>query len=394
MNRLLAIVGKELRVFASDPQQLFFSFLMPLAIIAMMVGAFGGGQALHITGYVLDLDNTTHSAGLITRLEGIEGIAVRTMSQTEAAARLERSDIGSYLVIPAGFGDGIAAGDVNLEVRRRGNGGTEGQIFSSYAVSEASDMAAQARQHLAVLADLEALGLAYDPATVAGVLAGYRGQVVETPRVSVVTESFGKRPEGAAFFLPGIVSMFALFTVALASENIVDERKNGTLERLMTTRLSRFELLAGKFMAFASRTFVQIVILFLVGWAWFRLFTPSSFAQIILFSAAVAAAGAALGLLIASVARSKEQAIWGSVIYSNLAAMIGGSFMAVDSGSLVAKIGRFTLNHYANAGFRALIGGDLDFSSPTVMSNFLVLLAVAAGLLLLAVPAFKLRRDS
>ncbi len=393
MNRLFAIVGKEMRTFASDPQQLFFSFLMPLAIIAMMVGAFGGGQQLNVTGYVVDLDRTAQSADLIARIEGVEGLAVRIMDQTEAAARLERSDIGSYLVIPAGFGVHVEAGDVSLGVNRRGNGGTEGQIFMSYVVAEASEMAAQVRQHKAVLADLEALGLAYDPATVAGVLADYRGQAAEQPRVEVVTESFGKQPEGAAFFLPGIVSMFALFTVALASENVLDERKNGTLERLMTTRLTRLEMITGKFMAFASRTFVQLLILFLVGWAWFKLFTPSGFAQVILFSVAVAAAGAALGLLIASIARSKEQAIWGSVIYSNLAAMIGGSFVAVDSNSVVGKIGRFTLNHYANAGYRAMIGSGLGFESPAVRTNFLILLAIAAGLLLLAVPAFKMRRD-
>ncbi len=393
MNRVAAIIGKEMRSFASDPQQLFFSFLMPLAIIAMMVGAFGGGQMLNITGYVVDLDATTQSADLMARLEDVEGIAVRTMNEEEAAARLDRSDIGSYLVIPKGFGEAILAGDVNFEVRRRGNGGVEGQIFSSYAVSEASDMAALARQHRAVLADLVTLGLTYDPARVETVLADYRAQAVAEPRVAVATESVGKQPEGASFFLPGIVSMFALFTIALASENIVDERKNGTLERLMTTRLTKSQLLLGKFLAFASRTFVQLVILFVIGWAWFKLFSPSSFFQIILFSLAVAAAGAALGLLIASIARTKEQAIWGSVIYSNLAAMIGGSFMAVDPNSIVAKIGRFTLNHYANAGFRGMIGGGLDFSSPAVMNNFLVLLAVAAGLLLLAVPAFKLRRD-
>ena len=394
MNKLLAIIGKELRSFASDPQQLFFSFLMPIAIIAMMVGAFGGGQTVSITGYVVDLDLSPQSAALIERLDEVEGITVRLLDPAEAPARLERSDISNYLVIPDGFAAAIEAGNINLGVQRRGNGGTEGQIFTSYAVATVSELAAEARQYLAVKANLDALGLTYDPLVVGQVLDEIRLAAVSAPRVNLTTESFGAKPEGASFFLPGIVSMFALFTVALASEDIVAERKNGTLERLMTTRLTKGQLLAGKFLAFGSRTFIQLALLFLLGWAWFKIFTPATFAGTMLFSVAVAGAGAAFGLLISAVAKSQEQAIWGSVIIANVSAMLGGSFVAIDPNSIVAKIGRFTLNHYANQGYRALIGQGAGFNSPEVMSSFLVLIAASVGLLLLAVPAFRLRSDA
>jgi ABC-2 type transport system permease protein len=394
MNRISAIVTKELRLFASDKQQLFFGLLMPLAIIAMMVGAFGGGQPLNITGYVLDLDNTAQSAALIDGLDGIVGINLRVLDATEAAARLERSDIASYLVIPEGFAQGIAAGDVNLMVQRRGNGGSDGQIFGSFAVAVASDLAADAQQYRNVLANLDTLGLTYDAAVVSSVLDEFRQAAADQPRVSMVMDSAGERGEGASFFLPGIVAMFALFTVALGSENIVSERKSGTLERLMTTRLSKAELLTGKFLAFGVRTLLQVALLFAIGWIWFGLFTPATFAQTLLFSVAVAGAGAAFGLLVSAIARSQEQAVWGSVIITNVSAMLGGSFVAIDPDSIIGKLGRFTLNYHANAGYRALVGAGASFDSPEVWQSFLILLGAAAVLLLLAIPAFRVRGDA
>lgn len=108
----------------------------------------------------------------------------------------------------------------------------------------------------------------------------------------------------------------------------------------------------------------------LIGWAWFRVFTPASFGQIMVFTLPVVSAGAALGMFIASIARSTEQAIWGSVILSNLMAMLGGSFTPIPADSIVGKIARFTPNHYANQGFKDIIAKDLTMASPAVWSSF------------------------
>jgi len=387
------MIEKEVRFFFADPQAIFFSLALPLLILAVFIGTFGNINSVDVTGNVVDLDQTAASKAFLDRLAGTPGVTLRLFSAAEASRRLERSDITSYVVLESGFGGRIAAGEVSLKVYRRGNGGVEGQIFSSYAVAVGMEMAGEIRQEQAVVADLAALGLEIEPADARAALATYRQEQAASPRVALREEALGQRPEMVTFYLPGLVSMFAIFSVALAAESVVSERKSGTLERLMTTRLSRREMILGKWIAFASRTWIQVLILFTVGWIWFRVFTPATFAQVMTFTIVVVAAGASLGMFIAAFARTTEQAIWSSVIISNVMAMLGGSFTPIPQESVIGKIARFTPNHWANQGYKDLIAKDLTLASPQVWQGGLILAAIAALLLGLAMMAFRVRRD-
>ena len=84
--------------------------------------------------------------------------------------------------------------------------------------------------------------------------------------------------------------MFVLFAVNLTAQALVDERRKGTLERLLTTRLKTGELFFGKFLAFAARGFVQTTVLLLLAYAVFRIFTPLSFIESLLVALVFAAA--------------------------------------------------------------------------------------------------------
>jgi hypothetical protein len=114
----------------------------------------------------------------------------------------------------------------------------------------------------------------------------------------------GSSPDPVNQFLPGIVTMFVLFAITLSARAIVEERKKGTLERLLTTRLSVGQLFLGKFLANVSRGFVQTLILLVLAYMVFQLFTPLSFIESLVIALIFAAAASALGLIIASVACS------------------------------------------------------------------------------------------
>ena len=73
------------------------------------------------------------------------------------------------------------------------------------------------------------------------------------------------------------MTMFVLFAVNLTAQALVDERRKGTLERLLATRLKPGELFTGKFLAYMARGFVQTLILLLLAYAVFRIFTPVYF---------------------------------------------------------------------------------------------------------------------
>jgi len=74
-----------------------------------------------------------------------------------------------------------------------------------------------------------------------------------------------------------------------------------------------------------------------------------------------AAAASALGLVIASVARSEDGASWIAVFFTMVMVMLGGTFFTISEGSVLYTISRFSINTYANSAFNTIIaqGGSL-----------------------------------
>ena len=65
--------------------------------------------------------------------------------------------------------------------------------------------------------------------------------------------------------------MFMMFAVSLNAQSLVAERTNGTLERLMTSRLTVNQLFVGKFLASSLRGAVQALVLLLLGFVAMRI---------------------------------------------------------------------------------------------------------------------------
>jgi len=155
--------------------------------------------------------------------------------------------------------------------------------------------------------------------------------------------------------------MYVLFSITLTARAIVEERKRGTLERLLTTRLSVSELFAGKFLSSISRGFIQTLILLALAYAVFQVFTPLSFGASLVIALVFACAAGALGLIIASVARTADSATWIAVFFTMAMVMLGGTFFEIKEGSVMAVISKASINTYVNDAFKTIIvqGGSL-----------------------------------
>ena len=123
------------------------------------------------------------------------------------------------------------------------------------------------------------------------------------------------------------MTIFVLFAITLSARAIVEERKKGTLERLLTMRLSVGQLFMGKYLASVLRGFVQTFMLLILTYVVFRLFTPISFVETLVVALVFSAAGGALGLVIASVSRTEDQATWIAVFFTMALTMLGGGVL-------------------------------------------------------------------
>ena len=361
MNRPLIVALREVRTYLQDKADLAFSLLLPIAIFALMYGAFGGESMFHGTAHVVNEDQEgTYSTLLLEQLDELENLDVELLSLSEADSKLDRSDLLMVIYISKGFSDKLASGEpAQLVFKQRGNGGDEGQIVASLVRGVSEEMNQKFQVHSQVSNTLVGRDIPQEQIEIT--TQKFLDREREHPIVGVGEETVGSSPDPVNQFLPGIITMFVLFAVTLSARAIVEERRKGTLERLLTTRLSVGQLFMGKFLASSSRGFVQTLILLVLAYIVFQLFTPLSFVETLVIALIFAAAASALGLVIASVARSEDAATWIAVFFTMVMVMLGGTFFEISEGSVLYTISRFSINTYANSAFNTIIaqGGSL-----------------------------------
>jgi ABC-2 type transport system permease protein len=218
-------------------------------------------------------------------------------------------------------------------------------------------------------------------------------QEKQQPTVAVAEEITGGNSNFVPQYMPGIITMYVIFALSLMASTIVEERRRGTLERLLTTRLNVGQLFFGKYLSAIARALIQTVVLMLLGWAVFQIFTPLSFLACLVVSVIYGAAVAAIGMIVASIARTENAANQIAIIVTIFIVMMGGTFFQVAEGSVMDTLGKFSINTYANKAYTAIIsqGGSLGdtWSYLAVLAVVAVVGLLISRLIFRAVPGGK-----
>ncbi len=381
MKNALAIALREIKSYLQDRGDLAFSLLLPVVTFALIYGAFGGQNLFHGTANIVNEDNGPFAQSLLNTLEHNNSLTVKILKASDAEVKLGRSDIIQLMVIPADFSSKLAAGQpAQITFKQRGNGGQEGQIVYSIENAAISDLNMGFQVQAVVSQALDGTGIS------TSVIFNTVQQAVATektsPSVSIREDLTGSLPDPVGQFLPGIITMYVLFSITIGARAFAEEKRKGTLERLLTTRLTTSQLFTGKFLAGMGRGFVQTVILLVLSYAVFHIFTPLSFLEVIGLSLVFAAAGGAVGMLIASVARTPDSANWIAVFFTMGTVMLGGTFFTLTKGTVIYTLSRFSINTYANQAFKALVARSGSFTDVGV--PFIILAGVTVFALLIS----------
>jgi ABC-type multidrug transport system permease subunit len=116
----------------------------------------------------------------------------------------------------------------------------------------------------------------------------------------------------------------------VAAGVLVAERKARCLRRLLTTDMSRVEILAGHFLAMFSMVFAQLVLLTLFAQLFLRLDYARAPLATLLVVATTALFAASLGLLIGALAQSQEQEIVFSLLPMFVLSALGGAWVPLE----------------------------------------------------------------
>ena len=371
MTRPVHIALLELKLFLNNRAELAFSIALPILLFALMYGALSSDSEVFTPASVVDLDGGIHARELVARLDSLPEVEVEERTEADANSALDRSAILFAVVIPEGFSDALEAGEpAPLVFRQRGNGGDTGQIVAAIVRGIARDMASGARvRHYTqrALADSDV-----PPERIEAEVEVQLASLRANPPVVVVvrrpTEAGRPHPnpppegEGTssddlfARLLPGLIVMFVMFSVTLAAQALVEERRTGTLERLMTTRLGVNQLFAGKFLSGVARAMFQTLVMLSLAFVVFQPGGPLVFVELLAFALLAAAAFTGVSLVIGAVARTRNQAAWSAVFFTLLMVVFSGTFFVITEGTLMHSISRVTINAYAIDAMQNIIG--------------------------------------
>jgi ABC-2 type transport system permease protein len=176
----------------------------------------------------------------------------------------------------------------------------------------------------------------------------------------------------------GMMVQFAIFGLITAAMVLVMERKNKTLQRMLTSPVRRWEVIAGHMLAMFVIIFIQETLLIAFGQLAFGVpYMRQPFAVFIMM-VTLAWWAASLGLLISALSRSEEQVVTLSLIAMFLFASLGGAWFPLEvAGKTFAKIGHIMPTAWAMDGFQNLLMRGLGLQSIFFPAGMLSIYALA-----------------
>ena len=374
------IAAKDIKIILRDRNALLMMFLVPMLIISVSGLALGGESSnIQIDVLIVDLDNDEVSRGLVEFLEDIDILDV-DMESNEFAARerVKNREYGRLIIIPLGFTGSVMTGQ-DTELLIIGNPTEESQNTVLEKIVEG--YASRISTNVVVVKTAGAYGIPVYTEEQIMEIVDTAEQFVQPPPVEVTIESTASSlVEFTPFtqYVPGFAVMFLLFTtVQIGSVSLIKEQEAGTLRRLVTAPISRVEIIGGKIASTFIRGFVQLTVLMYFGNVVFDLNLGSDTLALLILIAAITLASTGLGLLVAVLVKTADQADSVSLLLVLIMSAVGGSWWPLFiEPQFMQDMAHFTITAWAMEGFYDLIYFDLGLAGILKEVGMLVLMMI------------------
>ncbi len=346
------IAAKDMKQFFKDRFGVAFALAFPLLFVVAFSAALGdvgpGDDDLTLAVGLRDGDML---GGLVVRGMAADPQAgLSVLDYDVAAAEVADGTLQGFVAFPVGFDVRLQAGEFPpLEI-----------VLGNDDIATEFALRGLARD---IRGRVGTVGLALEAAASIG-----GSGVVDLAAIAEVSKaepvlSFAREQVGgveaigaSSLTLPGYLTMFVFFAAALSAEAIARERKNHTLERLLSNGTTRSAILFGKFLSSVFRGGMQLAVLWGMGLIAFGIDIGASPAAVIVVSILMVLASSAFGVMLASMVDSVRTASSAAVLASLSMAALGGSwwplFIAPDWQQQIAKV---TPHAWANTAFNKLL---------------------------------------
>jgi ABC-2 type transport system permease protein len=368
MRAALLIAGKDLRQRLRDRSALVVAIVVPLVLASIFGLVFRNvteGTVTFTVG-VVDQDHGPAARVFVARaLRPLErgGLLDVRVEPTVGAARhaTDQGSLAAAFVLPRGFSEAIGHGGSPV---LRVIGSVDQPIGAQVAQAIAQSYADQ----------IDTVRIAAAVLGVPGTSRALYASAGTPVRLSDVSTTSRQLTVGT-FYAAGMAVFFLFFTVQFGVSSILDERRDRTLARMLVAPIPRRAVLVGKLLTSvvlgaASMTVLALATHFLLGARW-----GNPLAVGILILSGVLAATAVM-TLVATLARTPEQASTWQAMVALVLGMLGGTFFPVaQAGGPLAALSLVTPQAWFMRGIEDLVGGA---GPEAVLGPALAILAFAA----------------
>ncbi len=375
-----AIVRTELANFKRDRAAMAMSFVLPIVFFTIFALVFAGAidnASRKVPIAVVDLDQSELSRKFIAALSEESALDVVTIARTsqpqapftEASAQeaVRRGDVPVALFIPRGFGNALFDFSESRRPTLHLLTDSSDPVAAGLATGMVQKVLGSAMPEESMAAGIELFrgwtgGLTEEQErTLAMNIESMRELQKSAPSsqptgfVNVaVRDIVGGEKENpvVAFYAAAIGVMFLLLSSSRAGGSLIDEAEGGSLDRVLSTRVSMPMLLTGKLLFLSAVGFLQLCVMFVWGAIAFRLELFSHLPGFLLLAVATSLASSAFGLLLATACRSRAQLYAVSTLLILIISAVGGSmfprFLMPES---VLRFSLLFFNSWALEGF-------------------------------------------
>ena len=439
MSKILNIAWKDVRATFTDRNLLLIMLVTPLTlstIIALALGDVTSGNSFqdipvalvnldqgdpatevnygdfYVSAFLPDaetdgdspscaIDSPADDNGAVSENNGLSAITEAVLYNDAEAARqaVRNGDVVAAVIIPPDFSEKLAyvpgrppAEAVTIEVFGDPNRSISAGIIRSIVegitnqiltgqIAIASTVDTLIASGNALNIDREVLACAFQP--------GF--SAIRINREAIEADEFNP----LVYIGSAQAAFFALFTAAGGASSILEERRNGTMQRMLVSPTPRSFILLGKLLGVFVMVFVQLTFLFFsftvvasVLDGELTLIWGDNLPAIVALIVVLSLSAAGVGLINASLSKSPEQVnIVGGVIAMAMG-VLGGAFFPVEVLGNLEFLTRLSIVRWGSDAFIKLSEGRSDIGT-----NLLSLLLIGSVLFIASLFFFNRRRD-
>jgi ABC-2 type transport system permease protein len=395
---MFKLFKKDLILFLHDQRSVILTFLLPVILITLFAFAYGSigtydGRSEPVKLLISDLEKTPLSDNIVSRIDSLKDISIIVTDSSRARELVIKGKYACAMIINKGFRDSLDNGNI-MPV----------ELF----YDRSREMEIGIIQHSLITILASSTGEIIIKKKIEKYIQDIfpdDGNEISDEIFESVTEKEGNKETirwtsvagekndtklGLIQAVAGTAILMLLFSVAGVGTSILEEKENGTINRLLYSPLRGSTILYSKMLFAFFIAIVQLTTMFLFSWLVLNMDMNVNIPGLILMILATSFAVSGLGIFLAAVAKTRQQAQNLSTIIILVMSALGGSMIPLFlMPAILQKIALLSVNYWGIQGFYDLFWRTLPLKD--ILPKILVLLTIGTVLTLVSIQLFKRR---